>query len=109
VIIAYQTMRSWRGGFLGAIKITNRGRSAIPNWLLWMRYPRARVDPVSGARWYQASPRAPGAGVVAWPLSQRVVRPGGSARFTFRVSGHPGPPPGCFFDTARCSFRRSGR
>jgi cellulose binding protein with CBM2 domain len=109
VVITYRTVRAWHGGFLGAMTITNRTRSAIPNWLLWVHYRRARLDHVWGARWYPASPHVPGAGVVAPQRGQFVLRPGASARFTFRVSGHPGPPGGCFFDTTRCRFRRPGR
>jgi len=106
VIIAYRTVRSWRGGFVGAMTITNPSRSAIPNWLLWLHYQRARLDHVWGARWYPVGPRAPGAGVVAAPLSQPVLPARASARFTFRASGHAGPPDGCFFDTSRCRFAR---
>lgn len=109
VVITYRTVRAWRGGFLGAMTITNRTGSAILNWLLWVRYRRARMDHVWGARWYPASPRARGAGVVVPRRSHYALRPGASMRFTFRVSGHPGPPGGCFFDTTRCRFRRLGR
>jgi hypothetical protein len=109
VIIAYRTMRSWHGGFQGAMTITNRSKAAIRNWLLWMRYRRARMENLWGARWYAVGPRAPGAAVVAPRRGQPALAPGASTRFTFRVSGHAGPPAGCFFDTSRCSFRRSGR
>jgi hypothetical protein len=108
VVIAYRTVRRWHGGFAGMMTITNRSRSAILNWLLFVRYRRARMDRVWGARWYPASPHAPGAGVVAPRPDQLVLRPGASSEFAFRASGHFGPPAGCFFDTARCRFHRSG-
>lgn len=108
VIIAYRTVRAWPGGFLGRMTITNRSASAIPDWLLRVHYRRARVDHVWGARWYPASPHVPGAGLVAPRRGRFTLRPGASTRFTFRVSGHPGPPGGCFFDTARCHFRHPG-
>jgi hypothetical protein len=106
VIIAYQTVRSWRGGFVGAMTITNPSRSAVPNWLLWLHFVRTRLDHVWGARWYPVGPRAPGAGVVAAPVSQPALPAGASTRFMFRASGHAGPPDGCFFDTSRCRFTR---
>jgi hypothetical protein len=109
VIISYRTVRAWHGGFLGRMTITNRSKSAIPNWLLWMHYRRARVDGVRGARWYPASRHVPGAGVVVPRPGQFVLRPGASEGFTFRVGGHPGPPGGCFFNAVRCRFRRSSR
>jgi len=108
VVIAYRTVRRWPGGFVGMMTITNRSRSAIPSWLLFVHYRRARMDRVWGARWYPARPHVPDAGVVAPRPDQLVLRPGASAEFTFRASGHFGPPAGCFFDTARCRFHRSG-
>jgi hypothetical protein len=109
VVIAYRTIRSWHGGFAGMMKITNRSGSAIRNWLLFVRYRGARTDHIWGARWYPASPHVPGAGVVAPRRAEPVLRPGASVAFTFRASGHSGPPAVCFFDTARCRFRRSRR
>jgi hypothetical protein len=108
VVIAYRTVRRWDGGFVAMMTITNRSRSAIPDWLLFVRYRRARMDRVWGARWYPAGPHRPRAGVVAPRPGQLVLRPGASAKFSFRASGHFGPPAGCIFDTARCRFRRSG-
>jgi hypothetical protein len=108
VVIAYRTVRRWNGGFVATMTITNRSRSAIPNWLLFVHYRRAQMDRVWGARWYPASSHGHGAGLVAPRPDQLVLPPGASAEFTFRASGHSGPPAGCFFDTARCRFRRSG-
>jgi hypothetical protein len=105
VIITYRTVTSWDGGFVVTMTITNRSKSAIPNWLLWLHYRHARIDRVWGARWYPAVPRAPGAGLVAPRVGQLMLWPGASVRFTFRASGRAAPLPGCFFDTARCSFR----
>ena len=93
----------------GMMTITNRSRSAIPSWLLFVHYRRARMDRVRGARWYPASTHVPGAGVVAPRRDQLVLQPGASAEFTFRASGHFGPPAGCFFDTARCRFHPTRR
>jgi Cellulose binding domain len=104
VVITYQTVRRWHGGFAGMMTITNRSRSAIPSWLLFVHYRRARMDRVWGARWYSASTHAPGAGVLAPQRDQLVLRPGATAKLTFRATGHFGPPAGCFFDTARCRF-----
>jgi hypothetical protein len=104
VVITYRTVRRWPGGFAGMMTITNRSRSAIPSWLLFVHYRRARMDWVRGVRWYPSSSHVPGAGVVAPPRDQMVLRPGASAEFTFRASGQFGPPAGCFFDTARCRF-----
>jgi hypothetical protein len=109
VVIAYRTVRRWHGGFAGTMTITNRSRSAIPSWLLFVRYRRARMDWVRGARWYPASSHGPGAGVVAPRRDQLVLQPGASAEFTFRARGHFGPPAGCFFDTARCRFHPTRR
>jgi Cellulose binding domain len=108
VVIAYRTVRRWDGGFTGMMTITNRSRSAIPDWLLFVRYRRARMHRVWGARWHPVGPHGSGAGVVAPRPDQLVLRPGASAEFTFRASGHFGPPAGCFFDNARCRFHRSG-
>ena len=108
VVIAYRTVRRWPGGFVGMMTITNRSRSAIPSWLLFVHYRRARMDRVWGARWYPASSHGGRAGLVAPQPDQLVLPPGASTEFMFRASGHFGPPAGCFFDTARCRFRRSG-
>lgn len=107
VVIAYRTVRRWHGGFVAIMTITNSSRSAIASWRLFVRYRRARMDRVWGERWYPAGPRLHRAGVVAPRPGRLVLRPGASAKFTFRASGHFGPPPGCFFDTARCRFHRS--
>jgi hypothetical protein len=109
VVITYRTVRRWPGGFAGMMTITNRSRSAISSWVLFVHYRRARLDWVRGVRWYPSSPHVPGAGVVAPPRDQLVLRPGASAEFTFRASGHFGPPDGCFFDTARCRFHPTRR
>ena len=108
VVITYRTVRRWPGGFTGMMTITNRSRSALPGWRLFVHYRRARMESVRGVRWYSSSSHVPGAGVVAPPRDQMVLRPGASAEFTFHASGHFGPPAGCFFDTARCRFHRSG-
>jgi len=108
VVIAYRTARRWHGGFVATMTITNRSRSAIPKWLLFVRYRRARMDRVWGARWYPASSHGGRAGLVAPQPDQLVLPPGASTEFMFRASGHFGPPAGCFFDTTRCRFRRSG-
>lgn len=108
VVITYRTVRRWPGGFAGMMRITNRSRSAIPSWTLFLHFRRVRVDRLRGAHWYPASRHVPGAGVVAPRADQLVLRPGASAEFTFRASGHFGPPAGCFFDNARCRFHRSG-
>ena len=107
VVIAYRTVRRWHGGFAAVMTITNRSRSAIASWRLFVRYRRARMDRVWGARWYPAAPRVRWAGVVIPRPGRPALRPGASAEFAFRASGHFGPPAGCFFDTARCRFRRS--
>jgi hypothetical protein len=109
VVISYRTIRSSPGAFLGAMTITNRTRSAIPNWLLWMRYRAARMHRVWGARWYPVGSRAPGAGVVAPGRGQPVLAPGATVRFLFWASGHAGPPDGCFFNTSLARFGRPGR
>lgn len=109
VVIAYRTVRVWPGGFAGTMKITNRSDSAIRNWLLFVSYRRARMDHIWGAHWYPASPHVRWAGVVAPRHAESVLRPGASVEFTFRASGHAGPPAGCFFDTSRCRFHRSRR
>jgi hypothetical protein len=109
VVIAYRTVRRWPGGFAGMMTITNRSRSPIPSWLLFVHYRRARMDWVRGARWYPSSPHVPGAGVVAPRRGQLVLQPGQSAEFTFRASGQFGPPDGCFFDAARCTFHPAPR
>ncbi len=108
VIITYRTVRSWPGAFVGAMTITNRTRSAIPNWLLWMRYRRAQMHQVWGARWYPVGSRAPGAGVVSPGRGQQVLGARASVRFIFWASGHAGPPDGCFFDTSLARFGRPG-
>ena len=104
VVITYRTVRRWRGGFAGMMTITNRSRSAIPSWLLFVHYWRARMDRVWGARWYSASTHVPGAGVLAPQRDQLVLRPGASAKFTFRATGHARV-------TARCrgTMCRAGR
>ena len=107
VVIAYRTVRRWHGGFVAMMTITNRSGSAIASWRLFVRYRRARVDRVWGARWHPAAPRVRRAGVVAPRPGRLALRPGASAEFAFRASGHFGPPAGCFFDTARCRFRRA--
>lgn len=107
VVIAYRTVRRWHGGFVAMMTITNRSGSAIASWRLFVRYRRARMDRVWGARWYPAGPRVRRAGWVAPRPDRLVLRPGASAQFAFRASGHFGPPGGCFFDTARCRFHRS--
>jgi Cellulose binding domain len=109
VVITYRTVRRWHGGFAGMMTITNRSRSAIPSWLLFVHYRRARMDRVWGARWYSASTHVPGAGVLAPQRDRLVLRPGASAKFTFRATGHFGPPAGCFFDAARCRFHPTRR
>jgi hypothetical protein len=107
VTIGYQTLQRWQGGFVGTITIASHGSPGIPSWLLWLRYPGSRVDHVRGIRWY---PSGRHAGVaVPWRYEQ-VLRPGMRVQFTFRVQGRrPGPPPGCFFNTAGCGFGQSGR
>jgi hypothetical protein len=107
VTIGYQTLYQWQGGFVGTITITSHGSPGIPNWLLWLRYPGSRVDHVRGIRWY---PSGRHAGVaVPWQYEQ-TLRSGMRVQFTFRVRGRlPGPPPGCFFNTSKCGFGRSGR
>ena len=56
--------------------ITNRSGSAIASWRLFVRYRRARVDRVWGARWHPAAPRVRRAGVVAPRPGRLVLRPG---------------------------------
>src|SRR5215471_15355787 len=56
VVIVYRTVRRWPGGFAGRMTITNRSGAAIASWRLFMRYRRARVDRVWGARWHPAGP-----------------------------------------------------
>ena len=104
VTVAYQTLRSWPGGFLAVMTITNHGTSAVAGWQLWMHYAGARVVHVWGAGWSRV-PRHPGAGLATPRPGQRMLLPGASTQFTFRVTGRPGPPAGCFFNTTRCSFR----
>jgi hypothetical protein len=104
VTVVYQTLRSWRRGFLGVMTITNHSKAAVAGWGLWMHYFGARVVHVWGAHWSRV-PRHPGAGLATPRLGQRVLPPGGSTQFTFRVSGHPGAPSSCFFNTTRCTFR----
>jgi hypothetical protein len=104
VVITYQTVRSWRGGFVAAMTITNRGGSAIAAWRLWMHYRHARVDHVSGARWSPAGAHAPGAGVVAPRPGQLVLAARASTWLSIRARGRAGPPDGCLFNSARCSF-----
>jgi hypothetical protein len=108
VIIAYRTVRRWPGGFLGSVTIINHSGSALPGWQLWLRYQRARLDQVWGARWYPPDPQDRGAARVAPRPGHQVLRPRASTRFFFRVTGNAGPPAGCYFNSARCRFR-SGR
>ena len=107
VVIAYRTVRRWHGGFVAIMTITNRSTSAIASW---------RLSSATGARGWIAcgeragirhGPRVHRAGLVAPRPGRLVLRPGASAQFAFRASGHFGPPAGCFFDTARCRFHRS--
>ncbi len=104
VVIAYRTVRAWPGGFPATMTITNRSRSAIPNWQLWMHYRRARMDHSGepGGSGERARTRGRRGGSAPGPVK---LRPGASIRFTFRASGRPGPPAGCVFDGDRCSFR----
>lgn len=104
VIIVYRSLQRWRGGFLAAITISNHGRSAIAGWQMWMRYRADRIDHLSGARWFPASPKAHGIGLVAPRSGQQSLRPGASVRFVFRATGLAGPPSGCAFDGDPCSF-----
>lgn len=108
VMVVYRTQQRSSGQFLGAVTITNLGKTVLSGWQLGMQYRRATISQVWNARWIPASPRDRHAGLVAALTSQRPLRPGRSVRFVFLARGAAGPPGGCAFDGYRCTFRSHG-
>ena len=107
VAIFFSTVKAWHGGFVGAITITNRGRSALEGWQLWLRYRTTDIEHMWDAHWFPDSARAPNVGLAAPPTAQQQVKPGATERFTFRGTGRPGAPIGCSFDGYQCTFKVS--
>jgi hypothetical protein len=104
VAVVYHTQKRWSGRFTATVTIINNGQMVLSGWQLRMNYRRVKIDSLWGARWFPASPSS-GNGLVAAPAGQRPLRPGMSARFSFRAGGVPGQPGGCAFDGYRCTYR----
>ncbi len=99
VRIAYLTVRTLPGGFVGLISITGRSGSLTRTWWLSVRYPGVRITEMTGATWHTDADGT----VTIEPLSQTPeLRPGATLPITFSASGRAGAPSGCRFDGNPC-------
>jgi hypothetical protein len=103
VTLAYHTTQRWSGGFTGQITISGLPGPQQGPWRLAFDYPGASILGVTGAQWQSAGPDA---GVATGGPEAGPGQPGkGGVVITVMASGPPGPPSGCRFDDAPCTFR----
>ncbi len=109
VMVTYQLIRQWPGGFLDLISITGMD-ARRSSWSLALGYSGAQVTNVAGARWQATSPDAgvaegypePDSG---WPGGRHNPWGSWGVRFAVVLSGPPMAPAGCDFDGHPCTFR----
>jgi hypothetical protein len=105
-VIEYKTLRRWRGGFDAAVTLTNRSKTTITGWQLWLRYQTNQINRIWHAAWFPANSRAPASGLVVPQRGEQLLKPGEVYRFEFQANGPAGSPIGCLFNGYRCNFTR---
>ncbi len=98
VSVAYRTLQTVPGGFVGMISITDRRAQSIGNWRLRFTYPGVRIMWMKGATWVPG-----GDGGTVEPLREAPpLQQGRALPVTFAATGEPASPSDCFFDDVRC-------
>jgi hypothetical protein len=98
LVVRYQTVRQWPGGFAGLITVT--GQAVQASWQLTFRYPGAEIDSVTGAPW-----TVDGAEVtVTGGMPATPAQAARGVRIHIKASGAPSQPTGCIFNGVACSI-----
>jgi hypothetical protein len=102
VTVHFQLLGRHRPGYRGFAALITLQGSKPGDWTLRFVLPGAQIERVWGAHW-RPSPSDDGGTATGqpwpWPHSD-----GDQARIAILGTGTSGPPTGCVFDGARCSF-----
>ncbi len=96
VLMRYQTVRTWQGGFAGKITIIPRGQASA-TWRIRIVYASAQILHVWGGDWLYRGDH------VAIVGATKHFSPGGAAIvISVAATGSPAPPSGCFYNNLAC-------
>ncbi len=105
LVMTYQTLHQWAGGFAGEVIITMPAGQLPASWRLRLSYRLGAIGNVWGGAWTARGPRVvvvSGTGNSGSPDTGY----GGSAgeiRIYLAVTGPPGPPTGCALNGQPCT------
>lgn len=98
VIMQYRALhQEWNGNFIAEISFTSRTGQPLANWTLRVTYP----GQITGVWAGQPLPHGTHSATVT---SGQYPGSGGQVQILFSVSGRPGPPGSCTFDSQRCHY-----